>query len=209
MRLPSPEDPELKALADRYVSWSFEGPCRNRYMKIMGVNALRPEEPRRSMLMQSLAYDARKITDQDLGILLTSEWRARLTAAWLIGLDRRIQFREHLGHLLHQGTMMKAGAGYSFALARFGEQADAEILTEALEHNLPKETFYERHLVIGALLHLDNQLATDRARHLLAPDAPWPVPSLQDQERYKGYIEQLCAFADKCMFRESPTDTRG
>lgn len=55
MRLPTPNESELRALERRYVSWRKAGPLRLRYLKIMGVNALRDGEPRRSLLMQSFA----------------------------------------------------------------------------------------------------------------------------------------------------------
>jgi hypothetical protein len=156
------------ALERRYVSRSQTGPLRLRYLKIMGINALRDGEPRRSLLMQSLAEDARQITDDELDLLLTSEWRSRLTAAWLIGLDHRTQFRDRIGSLLRDGALMKAGAGYVFALARFGQHPDAVLLARALGRRLSTpEPFYEQHFVTGALLYLDEQLGTDHARDML------------------------------------------
>ncbi|MCO5971319.1 DUF6000 family protein [Actinoallomurus soli] len=204
MPLPAPHESELRALERRYVSWSQTGPLRLRYLKIMGVNALRDGEPRRSLLVQSLAEDARQITDDELGLLLTSEWRARLTAAWLIGLDHRTQFRDRIGSLLRDGPLMKAGAGYSLALARFGQHSDAALLATCLERRLSMpEPFYEQHFVIGALLYLDERLGTDHARDMVRRSWRQPVTGQEVRERFRGYVKQLCAFADECMLRTS------
>ncbi|MEV5750157.1 DUF6000 family protein [Actinoallomurus sp. NPDC052308] len=206
MHLPVQSESELRALERRYVSRSQVGPLRLRYLKIMGVNALRDGEPRRSLLMQSLAEDARQITDDELDCLLTSEWRSRLTAAWLIGLDHRTQFRDRIGSLLHDGALMKAGAGYAFALARFGQDLDAELLARGLERRLSTpEPFYEQHFVTGALLYLDGQLGTDRAAGILGRSWQQPVTDQQVRERFKGYMKQLCAFADECMLQAPGT----
>jgi Family of unknown function (DUF6000) len=42
----------------------------------------------------------REVSDHELTTLLCGEWRSRLAAAWLIGLDRREQFRGRIGELL-------------------------------------------------------------------------------------------------------------
>ncbi|RAY12297.1 hypothetical protein DPM19_26695 [Actinomadura craniellae] len=168
----------------------------------MGVNALRDGEPRRSLLVRSLGEDASLITDDELDLLLTSEWRARLTAAWLIGLDLRTGYRDRLGELLYDGSFVKANAGYALAFARFGQHPDAMFLATALAHKLSEpEPFYERDFVIGALLYLDERLGTDHAGGLLSGSWRQPVPSRPDRERFKGYMGQLCAFADECMRR--------
>lgn len=48
-------------------------------------------------------------------------------------MDRRTQSREQLGELLVHSELVYAGQGYCFALARFGEERDAEILTAYLD----------------------------------------------------------------------------
>jgi hypothetical protein len=87
MRLPLPNDLELIALLRRYVS-PGKGEIR-RYLKLLGGSFLLLPEPELRRFAHSLAKDAQQITDEHLRILLASEWRARLTAAWLIGLDQR------------------------------------------------------------------------------------------------------------------------
>ncbi|WP_396781510.1 DUF6000 family protein [Microbispora sp. H10830] len=61
------------------------------------------------------------MSDEDLCELLRRDWRPRLTAAWLIGLDRRVRFRQAIGELLLSSEVCYAGQGYCFALANFGQ----------------------------------------------------------------------------------------
>jgi len=71
-------------------------------------------------------------SDRELATLLDSEWRSRLTASWLIGLDRREQFRAKIGEQLLSSELTYAGQGYCLALARFATTADAELLRERI-----------------------------------------------------------------------------
>ena len=63
--------------------------------------------------MHDIGRDAWQITDYELSTLLDSDWRARLTATWLIALDRRAQFRDRIGALLLDSLLVCAGRGYS------------------------------------------------------------------------------------------------
>lgn len=54
----------------------------------------------RHRFLTSLARSAREVSDHELTTLLDGEWRSRPTAAWLLGLDRRVQFRGRIGELL-------------------------------------------------------------------------------------------------------------
>ncbi|MUT92176.1 hypothetical protein GOL98_22120 [Streptomyces sp. Z38] len=106
--------------------------------------------------------------------LLGYEWRSRLTAAWLIGVDRRERFRERIGDLLLASEVCFSGSAYCFALARFGTHADAEILTAYLDHYLPRTDLrYDQPAALGALLRLDTQLGTHHADRFTQPDGPW------------------------------------
>lgn len=95
MRLPPDDDPELMALVRRFV---ISDPSRRgRYLKLLHGNALGLRSTDRASFMEAMSRDARQITDHELSILLDSDWRPKLTAAWLIGLDRRAHFRDRLG----------------------------------------------------------------------------------------------------------------
>lgn len=59
--------------------------------------------------LQALSAAAHTITDEELEILLESEWRSRLTAAWLIGFDRREHFRDVLDDLLLASRLCFSG----------------------------------------------------------------------------------------------------
>ncbi|GAA0433555.1 hypothetical protein Acor_07740 [Acrocarpospora corrugata] len=198
-RLPQTDD-EL-ALVRRYVVWSQPPPGRGRYMKLRGVNPLR-EESDRDVFNAALAEDARRISDADLDILLGFEWRARLTAAWLIGLDVRTQFREALGELLLASELVYSGQGYCLALARFGRPEDAEILTAYLDRYLPQtDCHYDQDWAIGALLHLDAKLGTAHAQRFLGPEGLWHRSAFagRDPLAAQRRTEQLCLFAERVL----------
>ena len=61
-----------------------------------------------------------------------------MTAAWLIGLDRREQFRDQIGELLLAGQDVYAGQGYCVTLARLATAADASLLASYLDACLPR-----------------------------------------------------------------------
>ncbi len=136
MRLPTPGDVELMAAIRRYVT-PGTGNIR-RYLKLLNGNVLTLDEAERTRFLQQLAESARQASDHELAMLLDSEWRSRLTAAWLIGLDRREQFRDRLGELLLASEVCYAGQGYCLALARFATAADAELLAAYLDAYLPQ-----------------------------------------------------------------------
>ncbi|GGO82298.1 DUF6000 family protein [Nonomuraea cavernae] len=200
MRFPIPPDFELIAVVRRYVS-SGRGEVR-RYLKLLGGGFMMLPDRDLARFARSLAKDARRITDSDLEMLLDSEWRARLTAAWLIGLDRRTHFRERLGAMLLESELVYSGEGYCFALARFAEDSDAEILTAYLDHYLPRlDCHYDQDDAMGALLHLDERLGTDHAARFLVPGGLWERSTMRkvSPAEKKQVTDELCAFADSCM----------
>ncbi|WP_127938245.1 DUF6000 family protein [Nonomuraea polychroma] len=200
MRLPIPPDDQMMALAKRYVSPGM-GNVR-RYLKLLHGNFLTLPTPAFLWFARSLARDARNIADDDLRVLLDSEWRARLTAAWLIGMDRRTQFREELGELLLESELLYAGQGYCFALARFGEERDAEILTAYLDRWLPETSWpYNQDDAMGALLYLDELHSAERSARFLIPGGLWQSSAVADVDPagQKEYIGLICEFAASCM----------
>ncbi|PWI12037.1 hypothetical protein DIZ27_03640 [Streptomyces sp. NWU339] len=106
--------------------------------------------------------------------LLGYEWRSRLTASWLIGVDRRDRFRARIGDLLLASEVCYSGSAYCFALARLGTHADAEILTAYLDRYLPRTDLrYDQPAALGALLRLDAHLGTHHADHFIQPEGLW------------------------------------
>lgn len=169
---------------------------------ILGMPVLALTDTERAEFGLALGRDARQVTDRELSTLLDSDWRSRITAAWLIGLDRRTQFRARLGELLLDSELVYAGQGYCLALARFGTAADAAILSSYLGKYLPKtDCFYDQHWAIGALLHLDGRLSSSRAGGFLEPGGLWDKSATrgQDPAEWHRHIGSLCAFADHCM----------
>ncbi|MFI6297630.1 DUF6000 family protein [Nonomuraea sp. NPDC050790] len=174
---------------------------RRRYLQLMGSYMLL-QDRKLVRFGRLLARDARRTSDDDLRFLLGFEWRSRYTAAWLIGLDRRTQFREQLGRLLLESKAVYAGGAYCFALARFAEERDAEILVAYLDHYLPQlDCRYDQNDAIGALLHLDQRLGTEHASRFLQPGGLWEGSAVSDMDpaESKALMDVQCSFADACM----------
>ena len=120
----------------------------------------------RDRFVADLVADARLADNGDLTEALTGDWRSRLMAAWLIGIDRRERFRAELTRLLLDSELTYAGQGYAFALARFG---DADALASYLDRYLTVRRHYDQPWVLGALSVVDGQ----RADGYLVPGGPW------------------------------------
>lgn len=186
----------------RYVWPRDPAEQHRRYLVLQHGGALRLTEPYRTPFMRELAEDAAQISDDELHKLLSVEYRGRLTAAWLIGLRRHRQFRQRLAELLLTSEFVFAGQGYCFALARFGEHADAAILVSYLETYLPRlDCYYDQPWAIGALAYLDKRLGTNRAASYLGPGGMWERSATRDLRptEYTRMITQLCDFADECL----------
>jgi hypothetical protein len=200
VRLPTPDDVELMAAIRRYVT-PGTGNIR-RYLKLLNGNFLTLDEAERRPFLQQLAESARQASDHELATLLDSEWRSCLTASWLIGLDRREQFRNQIGELLLASEMPYAGQGYCLALARFAAAADAELLAAYLDAYLPQlDKRYDQHWALGALLHLDEQLKTDRGARFLISKGLWETWSRTEKTpaELREWIDRLCSVADESM----------
>ncbi|MFD4430941.1 DUF6000 family protein [Nocardia sp. NPDC058497] len=189
MAFRDPTTQEDRALVQRWVIGDFGRP--GRYMKLLGLNPLR-DRPDRDQLEAGLARDAREITDAELRKLLELDWRPRLTAAWLIALDRRIRFREELAELLLGDEVVHAGFGYCFAFARFGTAADADILVEYLNGDIPGVHRHSRTPAVHALLTIDDRLGTGHAARFLEAFGYRQPPSAAEH-----LIDPLCALAEQ------------
>lgn len=179
----------------RYVAPGW-GPTK-RYMMLLGGNFLRLGPRKRARFLHSLARAAKRVTDEELNTLLDSEWRSRITAAWLIGFDRRVRFRDRLGELLLASELVYAGQGYCFALARFGEAGDADLLTAYLNRYLPRiDCRYDQQWAIGALLHIDEKLQTEHAVQFIETDL-WRRSAMkkEDPMEWKCFMDELYAVA--------------
>lgn len=200
MRLPAPEDVELMTAIRQYVT-PGTGNGR-RYLKLLNGNFLKMDPAERTRFLQQLAESARHVSDHELATLLDSEWRSRLTASWLIGLDRREQFRHRIGELLLASEVCYAGQGYCLALARLATAADAELLAAYLDAYLPQlDKRYDQHWALGALLHLDRRLSTNGAARFLINDGLWHQWSKTEKPpaELREWIDRLCSAADESM----------
>ncbi|WP_435583193.1 DUF6000 family protein [Amycolatopsis thermoflava] len=193
------EEPELGRIVNRYVI-----PGRRYHKLFFGpIARMTPEE--RARFGHALAEDARQVTDDELNELLDYEYRARLTAAWLIALDRRATFRERLGELLLASEFGSSGKGYCFALARFGTEQDAQLLLAYLDRYLPRvNDGFDVAEAMGALLFVEAKLGTRRADRFLQEGGLWERwaelrPSHEAPDDYCRHTSELNAFADEWM----------
>ncbi|MEU2244651.1 DUF6000 family protein [Streptomyces sp. NPDC018338] len=191
------DESELLELIRRYVT-----PDR-RYLKL-GGGLLSRAGSERAEFARKLGEAAGEIRPSELSILLDGGWRERKTAAWLIAVSGRIEFRERLGELLLAGEGPYAGQAYCVALATFGTPADADLLVTYLDHYLRRpDLHYDQAPAIGALLLLDARLGAGQAARFLAPDGLWqhwidgpPSKTHDAPDRYCEFIRRLCVFAD-------------
>ncbi|MGW1934755.1 DUF6000 family protein [Streptomyces sp. NPDC001919] len=167
-----PEETGHGPVVEGYVTRTYGG--LPRYLVLNSARFLSPRWWHATRFTRHLLNDAAAITDEELAALLAYEWRSRLTAAWLIGVDRRERFRDRVGDLLLASEVCYSGGAYCFALARFGTHADAEILTAYLDHYLPRtDLHYDQPSALGALLRLDAHLGTHHADRFTEPDGLW------------------------------------
>lgn len=195
------EDPELLALVRRYVT------PERRYMKL-GGNLLRMQSPEYDRFLRRLSEDAGVITANEIATLLEGGWRERRTAAWLVAVSRRTEFRERVGELLLVSEVCCTGLAYCVALASFGTPRDGDLLVAYLDRYLRRpDLAYDQTVAIGALLLIDLNLQGDQAARFLGPGALWQQ-WLQGASHMQGttdptpsslsLIRRLCAFVDEC-----------
>ncbi|MFJ8943322.1 DUF6000 family protein [Streptomyces sp. NPDC102395] len=197
MRRADEEEEPLK-LIRRYVT-----PDR-RYLKL-GGSLLGMSERDRTKFLRKLGQAASEISPRELDTLLDRGWRERKTAAWLVAVAGRSEFRDRLGELLLASEGPYAGQAYCVALAVFGTRADADLLVAYLDRYLRRpDLYYDQTAALGALLLLDAKLGADYAARFLAPEALWQQwingPPSKDREApdsYREFIGELCAFADE------------
>ncbi|MFB7328687.1 MULTISPECIES: DUF6000 family protein [unclassified Streptomyces] len=194
------EDPELLALVRRYVT------PERRYMKL-GGSLLRMRSPEYDRFVRRLSEDAGVITAKEIATLLEGGWRERRTAAWLVAVSRRTEFRERLGELLLASEVCCAGLAYCVTLASFGTPRDADLLAAYLDRYLRRpDLAYDQTVAMGALVFIDLNLKGDQAARFLDPGALWQqwlqgVSHMQgttDPATYLSLIRRLCAFVDEC-----------
>ncbi|MFB7030367.1 MULTISPECIES: DUF6000 family protein [unclassified Streptomyces] len=200
-----PEEIGYGHVVKDYVTRMYGGIPR--YLVLGGGRFLSPRWWHTTRFTRHLLNDAAAITDEELEALLGYEWRSRLTAAWLIGIDRRERFRERIGDLLLASEVCYSGGAYCFALARFGTHTDAEILTAYLDHYLPRTDLrYDQTAALGALLRLDAHLGTRHADRFIRPGGLWDrwvdaLPHLHDRPSYTPaeqhrWTDLRCDFAN-------------
>ncbi|MGW0538119.1 DUF6000 family protein [Streptomyces sp. NPDC003032] len=195
------DDAELRALVRRYVT------PERRYLKL-GGSLLHMHSPEYDRFMRGLREDAGLITPDEIAVLLGGSWRERRTAAWLVAVSRRTEFRERLGELLLASEVCCVGLAYSVALASFGTKRDAELLAAYLDRYLCRpDLAYDQTVVMGALHFIDLNLGSGQADRFREPgglwhqwlqEAPHQQADTDPTPHYLSLIRRLCAFVDEC-----------
>ncbi|MFI1177343.1 DUF6000 family protein [Streptomyces melanogenes] len=192
----------LRELVARFVT------PERRYLKL-GGGLLGKSGPERALFARKLGEAAGEITPEELAVLLDEGgWRERKTAAWLIAVAGRSEFRERLGELLLASEGPYAGQAYCVALTTFATPGDASLLVTYLDRYLPRaDLTYDQPRALGALLHLDNRLGTGYAARFLTPGGLWqqwtklpPETANQEAEGLRAFIGQLhCAVQESAQ----------
>ncbi|MEU9337053.1 DUF6000 family protein [Streptomyces sp. NPDC048290] len=195
------EDPELLALVRRYVT------PERRYLKL-GGGLLNMQGPEYDRFVRRLGEDAGVITSDEIATLLEGGWRERRTAAWLVAVSRRTEFRERLGELLLDSEVCCVGLAYSVALAGFGADRDAELLAAYLDRYLRRPDLgYDQAVVMGALQVVESNPGGGRTGRFQGPEGLWQR-WLQDAPHMRAgpdpaphfarLVLGLCALVDAC-----------
>ena len=198
----NPDDTELTTAIRLYVTPPTGTVGRARYLKLLNANFMAMDEAERTPFLQELTASARQVSDHDLALLLDSHWASRLTASWLIALDRRQQFRQQVGELLLASQKPYEGQGHCLALARFATAADADLLAAYLDTYLPQpDKRHDQHWGLGALLYLDEQLAASRTSRFLTRGGLWQQWRRTEMKpaHMHELIRQVCSAADQAM----------
>ncbi|MFF3660343.1 DUF6000 family protein [Streptomyces olivochromogenes] len=87
----------------------------------------RDGSPGREVRLGVLSEDAGVVTANAIATFLVGGWRKRRSAAWLVAVSRRTEFRERLGDLLPAGEVCSAGLAHCVALSSFGTPRDADL----------------------------------------------------------------------------------
>ncbi|WP_406490324.1 DUF6000 family protein [Streptomyces phaeochromogenes] len=195
------DDAELLALVRRYVT------PERRYLKL-GGSMLRMQGPECDRFMRDLCEDAGLITAGEIATLFEGGWRERRTAAWLVAVSRRTEYRERLGELLLASEVCCVGLAYSVALVSFGTARDADLLAAYLDRYLCRpDLAYDQTVVMGALQFIDLNLGGDQADRFLGPGGLWQQwlqdashmqPNTDPNPSFLSLIRRLCAFVDEC-----------
>ncbi|MFG3048660.1 DUF6000 family protein [Streptomyces sp. NPDC048241] len=146
----------------------------NRYKKLLSARVLTGDREQALRFGRAMADDGRRASVAELEGLLVGDWREAGTACWLIGFAQRWEFRPELRRRLLAGEAGRAAKGITFALARSGQAADAEVLAHRLAADLgdPADRRYQP-WVLGGLLVVEERLGLKLSGELLAPDGPW------------------------------------
>lgn len=156
----------------------------NRYKKLLSGSFMRAGREHALRFGAAMLVDGRRASAAELEHLLAGDWREVLTACWLIGFAKRFEFRAELHGRLQAGEVRRIGKGIAFALARFCERSDAQVLRNHLQDTLsdPRDRG-DQPWFLGALMSIETRLGMSSSSDLLVPDGLW------DRWSVAGFLE--------------------
>jgi hypothetical protein len=164
------------------------------YLQLLHGNFVHFNETDAAQFRKTLANRAGSITDRQITRLLKEpDWRARLPAAWFVGLTRRQSFVPAIGHMLLENRRVLAGQGYCMALALIGNEECVDFLRSYLEASLPivNGRYYDRLWAIGALAYLrDTRLPRFLDDELWRNGSIHPVMGIENFKEITDYLFQ-------------------
>ncbi|MGP3975512.1 DUF6000 family protein [Streptomyces sp. 8N114] len=195
MMMPN-DDIELLALTRRYVM-----PGRP-YLKFQGWNLRHLADADLLEFGGSFRKTSQEIEDEGLTRLLAADWRAKITASWMIAMSSRDWFGGLLKHLLWGGQEGRAALGHVFALTSFGRTQDLQCLRDYARRGVELNEWGVSHdwAIAGWKYHQARRIAGSQEAALFkTPGDAWldSLPSPPEID----LIEFLCGFVERCGLR--------
>lgn len=156
----------LSRLIWRYVA--------GRYLKLLG-SIFGASRLRQRLFFLRLRWDAGRISNRELEVLLEAGWRESLTASYLIAASRRAEHADRLGRLLLESESSLTHHSHCVALASIGTAAARDQLVSYLDRSPPDEHWFAPESAIPALVIVDRKLGSDAAARFLEPGGLWEI----------------------------------
>ncbi|UNS97259.1 DUF6000 family protein [Streptomyces tubbatahanensis] len=197
------DDLQLLALTRRYVI-----PGRP-YMKFQGWNLRQMSDVAQSEFGERLGKTAQDVEDEGLARLLSGDWRAKITASWMIAMSSRDWFEGLLGRLLLNGRDGRAALGYVLALTSFGRAQGVQCLRDYVRRGAESnERGASYEWAIAGWKYRQNSRTTPsrEGSSFILPEDGWmdSLPSPPEAE----LISFLCGFVDRFGEKSVRADSR-
>ncbi|WP_395740258.1 DUF6000 family protein [Prosthecobacter sp.] len=94
-------------------------------------------------------------------LLISSNWRPRIAAAYFAAIERFQELEGHIGRLFLRSDVCYSGQGYTLALAVFNTPRSLDFVRKYLDHYLTrKDLGFDQSYAMAALHYMDAQNGT-------------------------------------------------